>query len=318
MVMAVAGSPPAAALLAALLWSIARSVVVSVVYSLVLLVRGGGSGSGGLNSLPDHAVEYYAGLVRHDRRKPVKHAFSYRVRFAVVDLDAARADDWAAATGHMQADQARKLAGTAGPVKLLTNPPSVGYEQNPISVYYCYAAPTQSHSSATTGQLIVKKCIAEVTNTPWGERVTFVFLPGTDSVPKPLHVSPFMDMQATWKVTATLPGKALTLAFENKHPKLGTYFTASLHAERQPTPANPQAWLWLMPHKVALGIYWEAFRLWWKGLQFQSHPKYIDGDRYRRRTVDRDRKERPAQAHSSMPSGCPVYRWRDAGGYPWR
>ena len=32
----------------------------------------------------------------------------------------------------------------------------------------------------------------QVTNTPWGERVTFVFNPNSDLVAKSLHVSPFM------------------------------------------------------------------------------------------------------------------------------
>jgi DUF1365 family protein len=53
----------------------------------------------------------------------------------------------------------------AGPVRLLTHPTSAGYTQNPISVYYCY--------SADGSQL--EQCIAEVTNTPWAERVTFLF-----------------------------------------------------------------------------------------------------------------------------------------------
>ena len=52
-----------------------------------------------------------------------------------------------------------------GPVRLLTHPPSAGYTQNPISVYYCYAY------DGTT----LEQCIAEVTNTPWAERVTFLF-----------------------------------------------------------------------------------------------------------------------------------------------
>jgi hypothetical protein len=48
---------------------------------------------------------------------------------------------------------------------LLTHPPAAGYTQNPISVYYCYGA--------RGGRL--ERCIAEVTNTPWAERVTFLF-----------------------------------------------------------------------------------------------------------------------------------------------
>lgn len=39
---------------------------------------------------------------------------------------------------------------------------------------------------------------AQVTNTPWGERVQFVFTPAGEQVKKCLHVSPFMDMESTW------------------------------------------------------------------------------------------------------------------------
>jgi DUF1365 family protein len=77
----------------------------------------------------------------------------------------------------------------AGPVLLLTNPISAGYHQNPISVYHCYTRAWE-----------LQVCIAEVTNTPWGERVTFLFNPSGTSVPKALHVSPMMDMQNTWYV----------------------------------------------------------------------------------------------------------------------
>lgn len=77
----------------------------------------------------------------------------------------------------------------AGRVKLLTNPPVLGYIQNPISVYYCFAA---------DGTL--EMCIAEVTNTPWADRVTFLFRPGGEEVPKSLHVSPLMDMRNVWCV----------------------------------------------------------------------------------------------------------------------
>ena len=72
-------------------------------------------------------------------------------------------------------------------MQLLTHPISAGYIQNPISVYYCHDA---------AGQL--QLCIAEVTNTPWAERVTFLFRPKGETVAKSLHVSPLMDMKSTW------------------------------------------------------------------------------------------------------------------------
>jgi len=165
---------------------------------------------------------------------------------------------------------AHPLTSSTGKVLLLTNPVSAGYSQNPISVYYCYAAadapPTTNSNSnaqqqtrsreslgsgATTpargtpngtpatpggssrprtraqqrleqeqagtpwqGQCagsadpsaaaaaaaVPVKGIAEVTNTPWGDRVRFVFRPAGDESPKALHVSPFMDMDNTWWV----------------------------------------------------------------------------------------------------------------------
>lgn len=38
----------------------------------------------------------------------------------------------------LTAKEVRAIAGTAGPVRWLSFPRSMGYEQNPISVYYCY------------------------------------------------------------------------------------------------------------------------------------------------------------------------------------
>ena len=70
----------------------------------------------------------------------------------------------------------------------------MGYHQNPISVYYCYTP---------DGDLEI--CIAEVTNTPWGERVRFLFKPDRDVVPKSLHVSPFIDMHRCWQLEASDP-----------------------------------------------------------------------------------------------------------------
>jgi DUF1365 family protein len=75
-------------------------------------------------------------------------------------------------------------------VLLLTTPVSAGYTQNPISVYYCKSRVDSA----------LQLCIAEVTNTPWGERVTFLFEPRGQRVPKAMHVSPLMDMTSTWRV----------------------------------------------------------------------------------------------------------------------
>ena len=169
-------------------------------------------------------VEFVVGRVHHARDHPVRRSFSYPLRLAVVDLDSPPA--WFARSGqaadHMTADQARARAGADGPVKLLTSPWTFGYVQNPISVYYVYDACEKEETPVTEGgtgetrretlgsgkdgsRFRLRACAAEVTNTPWGERVVFDFDPRGQRVPKSLHVSPFMDALGDWHIKATDP-----------------------------------------------------------------------------------------------------------------
>ncbi|PKA56980.1 hypothetical protein AXF42_Ash002284 [Apostasia shenzhenica] len=160
---------------------------------------------------------------------------------------------------------------------LLTIPASVGYEQNPLRVYYCYDLGREENKERGISSPRLKNCIAEVTNTPWAEKVFFVFNPHSDLVAKPLHVSPFMDMQGNWSIRADVPGESIFIAISVHHPTLGNYFTATLSAKRvhsSTTPLDLATYFWLMPHKVAMWIYWQAFKLWWKKVSFIDHPKY--------------------------------------------
>ena len=109
--------------------------------------------------------------------------------------------------------------GSTGGVRLLTNPPSAGYTQNPISVYYC---------CGRDGGL--QRCIAEVTNTPWGARVSFLFDPRGQDVPKALHVSPFMDMRGTWCAAAA-----------------GVHGSTPVPCRRRCEPHAPGGCLWVCP-----------------------------------------------------------------------
>ncbi|OVA13246.1 Protein of unknown function DUF1365 [Macleaya cordata] len=235
----------------------------------------------------DHQQEpvifLYEGSVWHERRRPVHHSFRYSARYALLDLDRApNSLPSSFFSNHLSAHEAREITSTTGTVFLLTIPPSVGYEQNPLSVYYCY----ELEGSATR----LTKCIAEVTNTPWGERVSFVFNPDSDLVAKPLHVSPFMDMLGNWSMRANVPGDNLFIAISVQHPKLGDYFTATLNAKRISSGAlNPALFFWLMPHKVALWIYWQALKLWWKNVRFVQHPRYMNPT-YRDEASMRNRK----------------------------
>ena len=56
-----------------------------------------------------------------------------------------------------------------GPIYLLANWRYFGYQNNPIAVYYRYDP---------TGEQL-EYVVAEVTNTPWGERHVMLRAPGT-------------------------------------------------------------------------------------------------------------------------------------------
>ncbi|XP_043690275.1 uncharacterized protein LOC122641025 [Telopea speciosissima] len=316
-----------------LLCSIIYNSVTSSILSIHLLYRfllrafstvssSSSSPSHPLNEEEEEEVALYEGSVWHERRRPVHHSFRYPVRYALIYLDRAKPDTL---LNHFSADQARKITATTGPVFLLTIPKSVGYEQNPLSVYYCYDLEGSIQC--------LKKCIAEVTNTPWGERVSFIFNPDSDLVAKPLHVSPFMDMLGNWKMKANAPGEHLFLAISVQHPELGDYFTATLTAKRVASTSEGLIFFWLMPQKVAVWIYWQALKLWWKNVPFVQHPRYFNS-KYREEASMRDRKLQCPQVLGKGEDSCAQFEssysacsdginsrdrwcvWRDAR-WPW-
>ncbi|KAK4796131.1 hypothetical protein SAY86_028457 [Trapa natans] len=303
-----------------LLCSIVSTLFTSFVLSLLLpihILLRRRSRSTAASDTPE-SVSLYEGTVWHERRRPVRHSFRYSVRYALIDLDRAPHPP----SDHLSADEAREFAGTNGRVLLLTIPPSVGYEQNPLSLYYCY-------QRADSGQDL-HRCIAEVTNTPWGERVTFIFHPNSDLIAKPLHVSPFMDMLGNWSIRANAPGDNIFVIISVNHPELGDYFTATLRIKKGPSSSsgNHAMFFWLMPHKVAVWIYWHAFQLWWKNVSFIQHPRYSN-PAYREEASNRDgelscswamshlQNDGSDSTYKSKNTGAGrCFAWRDAK-WPW-
>eukprot|EP00252_Welwitschia_mirabilis_P005063 TRINITY_DN1547_c0_g1_i3.p1 TRINITY_DN1547_c0_g1~~TRINITY_DN1547_c0_g1_i3.p1 ORF type:complete len:293 (+),score=42.87 TRINITY_DN1547_c0_g1_i3:74-952(+) len=259
-----------------LMGTVLSNVCVALLQSLKLLFRQTISLLLNKQENDQSGFVVYEGKVWHQRTHPLHHSFEYNVKYAFINLDKISNHPLSSSVAfhHMDAQQARIIAGTSGPVYLLTIPTNLGYEQNPLSVYYCYEAEGSSFH--------LQHCIAEVTNTPWAERVLFLFNPNSDMVAKPLHVSPFMDMLGVWKIKATVPGTSLFLTIQLQHPEYGDYFSAVLKANKlEKAPLNTELLYWLMPHKVAVWIYWQAFKLWWKGVPFIAHPKYTTGKGYR-------------------------------------
>lgn len=288
-------------------------------------------------------ADFYVGRVHHSRKHPVRRAFAYPLRSAVVDLDAPPA--WFVRSGqaadHMSADQIRERCGADGAVRLLTSPWTFGYVQNPISVYYCYEKPVPGRNPGTNpgtsgaasssasprdadasprGRLAA--CVAEVTNTPWGERVVFNFDPKGQRVPKSLHVSPFMDMLGDWDISASSPGDDLSLVVSVvAHPVFGDYFHASYRAKidapRARHARNERAGvgrLWRFactPHRVAFWIYAQAAAVLWRGVPFYPPPGLASA---------RERGEARGEAlKRERGGGCPLRStWREAPAWPWK
>ena len=159
-----------------------------------------------------------------------------------------------------------------GPIFLLANLRYFGYIINPLSCYYCYCA------DGETLQCIV----AEVNNTPWDDRHHYV-IPATPdkswlrhSFPKGMHVSPFHPMEMDYHWHSNTPDRKLVLHLANSEQGQ-TVFDATLSLERQAVtgPNLTKALLAypVMTAKVALAIYWQALRLWLKGVPIYSHPK---------------------------------------------
>jgi DUF1365 family protein len=158
-----------------------------------------------------------------------------------------------------------------GPVRVLTHLRSFGHCFNPVSFYYCF-------DTAERLQAVV----AEVTNTPWGERHQYVVARGGDGpvlaggADKALHVSPFMamDQRYTWRVPA--PGATLSVHIESAEAGVRA-FDATLALRRTPltrrslarvTARRPAATL----RMLAL-IYGHAAALKLRGVPVHPHPR---------------------------------------------
>jgi len=251
----------------------------------------------------------YEGTVVHWRRGEVDHAFQRRIYMLHLDLaelpDALEAGrlwsthrralarfDRSDHLGHADVpldtavrDLVEERTGTRpeGRITLLTQLRHLGIGFNPISVYYC-------HNGADTR---VETLVAEVRNTPWLEMHCYVLpLPETGSpgagssrrthrfeCAKEFHVSPFMEMGYTYRWRVSEPTERLLLHIESWRDGERA-FGATLRGRRRPLDAPTLRRMLvrypLVSAQVIGGIYYEALRLWWKGVPFQSHPRWSE------------------------------------------
>jgi uncharacterized protein len=194
----------------------------------------------------------YEGTIRHRRLHP-RREFSHRLALVYLDLDELpglldgrlvvrrpglvrfrRRDylgDPAVPLDRAVRDvvQERTGARPGGPIRLLTQLRSFGHCFNPVSFYYCFEP----------GGERVPALVAEVTNTPWGERHAYVIESNhPDSAvlagrfEKALHVSPFMGMDHRYDARAATPARSLSVHIASSRAGV-TVFDATLALRRR-------------------------------------------------------------------------------------
>lgn len=237
----------------------------------------------------------YVGTIAHHRRIPVEHQFQYPFFMWFLNLDELdqlpllgrwfSAKRWALSRFYRSdyygdptvplADAVRErmqeLTGkkVEGQVCGLLNMRNLGLYFSPVNFYYGY-----DNSCKLTHFL------AEVSNIPWNERHQYGYAIEQSGLnpeqPKEFHVSPFNSVDQHYRWTLGAPDETIgvQLAVDDER---GHIFEARLDLQREPlTIRSVKKQLFRKPVMtifIVAGIYWQALKLYRKGVPYVPYEK---------------------------------------------
>lgn len=237
----------------------------------------------------------YAGDVTHVRLRPHGHRHHYRVFSMLLDLDelsalsassrvfgynrpalfSFRDEDHGDGRRNGLRDWVESHIAAAGTleagmrISVLCYPRILGYVFNPLTLYFCHTA---------SGSL--RTILYEVCNT-FGEKHTYVIavadessIPLQHSCAKEMYVSPFIPMACLYHFHIVPPGEKILIRIDEEDEE-GPLLIASFAGRREAISDRSMCLAFLryplMTLKVTAGIYWEALRIWRKGIPVHQH-----------------------------------------------
>jgi uncharacterized protein len=242
----------------------------------------------------------YEGTVRHRRFVEVEREFTYRIFMLYLDLSEVgevmslhplwstrprtpvgfRRSDYLGSSDRpldeCVRDLVRERTGKrpGGPVRMLTSLRYFGLLENPATFYYCFAPDGRG----------LETVVAEVTNTPWGDRHAYVIGGGNSGkmvsarLEKAMHVSPLMPIDQTYELRFAVPGPTLPVHIASERegkPALDATLSLARTEFARRSMSRVLATYPPMSYRATWGIYRQAVISWARGARF--HPRTVPG-----------------------------------------